>query len=87
MPEQIGPSDIKSTIHYLGPIVYTPTTKDSDGVQQGNLEEWEPTALPPELSSWQTDLTGVGALTGGAIRSQSVVGVSGLEPPASTSRT
>ena len=53
MTEQIGPYNIKATIHHLGPISWTPTTVDSDGVRRGAMDQGKPTALPPELTSPQ----------------------------------
>jgi hypothetical protein len=60
---QIGGYDVKGQVHHLGPIVWTPVTREPEGVGHTDFEGAEPKVLPPQMSPDQANVLAVGLVS------------------------
>ena len=62
--ENIAGYDVSGKIEYLGPIVWHDTSRLPDGTRITNFESVEVSALPPELTAHQTNVSSFGLIGG-----------------------
>ena len=59
MTSDIDGYSVKTTVHGLGPIVYTDAVREADGSRRTDIDRGDPVVLPPELTQQQSNELGL----------------------------